>query len=71
MFTIRSKITGLEYAPNQCVFIKNQRQAVLYCLNGAVLRDMTIDRQDQKFVYVFTVEDTKELYRKWVLHELE
>lgn len=69
MFTIKSKVTGREYAPNQCVFIKNATQAALY-LKYATLLDLTVG-QDNKVCFVFSLDETRELYRKWNAYELK
>lgn len=71
MFTVKSKFTGIDYAPNKCVFIKNPLQAALYYIHGASLCDLTVDPQDKKWVFVFVQEGTHDLYRKWNAHELK
>lgn len=68
MFTIRSKITGIEYVPKECVYIKNPLQAALYLKHIPII-DITVG-QDNKMCFVFDMEESRDLYRKWNSHEL-
>lgn len=69
MFTIKSKVTGIEYVPKECVYIKNPQQAALYFRHIPIL-DITVG-QDNKMCFVFDLEESRELYRLWNAHELK
>lgn len=69
MFVIKSNITGKEYEPKACVFIKNVAQAGKYIKHNAELLDLTV-AYDGKLTFVFSLEGTKDLYEKWLENKL-
>lgn len=64
MFKIKSEITGKEYEPKDCVFIRNIAQASKYIKAKAELLDLTV-AYDDRLTFVFSQKDTYELYQKW------
>lgn len=65
-----SKVTGKSYMPENTVIILNVAQVAAYMRNGAPLLDIYVGRND-KLCFVFPKdESTKELFDKWVKHEL-
>lgn len=64
MFLIQSKVTGKEYEPKNCVFLRNTLQVSKYLQHGAELLDLTV-AYDGKITYVFSRDDTYELYQLW------
>lgn len=69
MFLIKSKITGKEYEPKKCVFIKNVLQVSKYIKHNAELLDITV-AYDGRLTFVFPQQETQELYKKWQNNEL-
>lgn len=65
-----SKITGKTYLPENTCIILNVVQVAAYIENGAELLDIFVGR-NRKLCFVFPKDDTtKELFDKWVKHEL-
>jgi len=65
-----SKITGKSYIPEDTCIILNVAQVAAYIDNGAVPLDIFVGR-DRKLCFVFQRDSmTKELFDKWVRHEL-
>jgi len=56
------------YDDEDTVLIKDPKQQRLYIKHGAKLAD--IFYSDDRVIYVFFKNATKELYRKWLAHEL-
>lgn len=65
---VYSKITGKTYNPNKMVRIVNIFQSQKYIDHGAEVYDIYISKN--MVVFVFSREDTKELYDLWCKHEL-
>jgi len=67
---IVSKITGKYYLPERCYIILNVAQVSAYLKNGAQLLDIYVGR-DEKLCFVFPKDNfTRDLFDKWVKHEL-
>jgi len=65
-----SSITGKYYMPEKCCIILNVAQVAAYLENGATLLDVYVGR-DKKLCFIFPKNDlTKQLFDKWVKHEL-
>lgn len=71
---VTSETTGLKYDPREMVRIVNQKQCALYMMHGASLYDIyaTNDYKTGEpiLVYLFSKNETGELYRKWNKREL-
>lgn len=57
------------YDVTKCVRIVNPRQCAMYMKHGVMPIDFYLGREDT-LVYVFVQEETKDVYTKWVNHEL-
>ena len=65
-----SKITGRTYIPEDTCIILNVAQVAAYLDNGAQLLDVYVGR-NRKLCFVFPKNDlVKDLFDKWVKHEL-
>lgn len=65
-----SKITGKTYYPEDTCIILNTVQVAAYMENGAPLLDVFVGR-NRKLCFVFPKNEmTKDLFDKWVKHEL-
>lgn len=65
-----SKITGKSYIPEDTCIILNVAQVAAYLDNGAPLLDVYVGR-NRKLCFVFPKNElTKDLFDKWVRHEL-
>ena len=65
-----SKITGKSYIPEDTCIILNVAQVAAYLDNGAPLFDVYVGR-NRKLCFVFPKNElTKDLFDKWVRHEL-
>lgn len=65
-----SNVTGKSYIPENSCIILNVAQVAAYLDNGAPLLDIYVGR-DRKLCFVFPKDEfTKELFDKWVKHEL-
>ena len=65
-----SKLTGKVYYPENSTIILNVVQVVAYLENGAELLDIYVGK-GKKLCFVFPRDEfTKELFNKWVKHEL-
>ena len=65
-----SKITGKSYITENTCIILNVAQVAAYMRNDAPLLDIYVGR-DNKLCFIFPKnEKTKELFDKWVKHEL-
>lgn len=65
-----SNVTGKSYVPEDSCIILNVTQVAAYLDNGAPLLDIYVGR-DRKLCFVFPKNDyTKQLFDKWVRHEL-
>lgn len=56
------------YNDEDTVLIKDPKQQRLYIKHGAKLADLFYS--DDRVIYVFFKNGTRELYRKWLAHEL-
>lgn len=65
-----SSVTGKSYLPENTCIILNVAQVAAYLKNGAPLLDIYVGRND-KLCFVFPKDkQVKELFDKWVKHEL-
>lgn len=65
-----SQLTGKSYIPEDTCIILNPIQVAAYMDNGARLLDIYVGRE-RKLCFVFPKNDfTKQLFDKWVNHEL-
>ena len=65
-----SSLTGKSYIPENTCIILNVAQVAAYLDNGASLLDVYVGR-DRKLCFVFPKNnETKQLFDKWVKHEL-
>lgn len=65
-----SKITGRSYHPEDTCIILNVAQVAAYLENDAPLLDVYVGR-NRKLCFVFPKDETtKNLFDKWVRHEL-
>ena len=55
---------------NNEVRIINYEQALKYIKNGAKPIRCEVSNQGDRIVFIFTVEETKDLFRKWRNYEL-
>jgi len=60
---VYSTVTGRTYEPTECLYITNYQQASAYMQHGAVLYDVLA--RERTLTFVFTKNDTRELYRRW------
>lgn len=71
---VKSDTTGREYYPSEVVRIINSKQCAAYLANGATLLDIYPSRDfntgDSILVYIFSRKETRELYDKWCLRQL-
>lgn len=66
---ITSNVTGLTYDGEGMVYIVNPIQSARYLKHNAVLYDI-FENQD-KVIFVFSRDDTMELYDLWCRRELK
>jgi len=67
---LTSNLTGNSYMPEETCIILNVAQVAAYLKNGALPLDIFVGRDD-KLCFVFPKNaKTKELFDKWVKHEL-
>lgn len=69
-----SKITGKKYNLFDCITIYNLNQSIAYISNGVFPVDIKIGRNKQDapiLVFYFVKDETKDVYERWVNHELE
>ena len=65
-----SSITGKSYMPENTYVILNVAQVAAYLDNGAPLLDIYVGR-NRKLCFVFPKDElVKDLFDKWVKHEL-
>lgn len=64
-----SEITGIQYNPTECVYIKNPVQTAKYLKHKLPLIDILVG-EDDKLVFVFNREFSREYYELWLKHEL-
>lgn len=71
---VSSNLTPITYRTNEVVRVVNDKQFKLYVKNGAYPVDVysSIDEKTGQgiIVYVFKRNDTCDLYKKWLNHEL-
>ena len=58
------------YESEDVVYCKDPKQQKLYLKQHAKLADVFYSEMDDRIVFVFWRENTKELYQKWKLHKL-
>ena len=58
------------YESEDVVYCKDPKQQKLYLKHHAKLADVFYSEMDDKIVFVFWRENTKELYQKWKHHKL-
>lgn len=72
---IKSNLGNFEYNSKDVVRIFNPKQRDLYLLNGIMPKDIYISiddkTEDKILVYIFSKEDTREAYKKWLSYELK
>jgi hypothetical protein len=66
---IVSEITGKQYNPSDCVYIKNPVQTARYLKHKLPLLDLIVS-DDDKLVFIFNRELSRESYELWLRHEL-
>lgn len=59
------------YESEDVVYCKDPKQQKLYLKHHAKLADIFYSEVDDRVVYVFWRNKTKELYKKWKIHELK
>lgn len=59
------------YESEDVVYCKDPKQQKLYLKHNAKLADIFYSGMDDRVVFVFWKNGTKELYKKWKNHELE
>lgn len=64
------RFTEERYDTKACVRIVNPKQCALYMKHGVYPIDFYAGGNNT-LVYVFVYEQTKELYEKWLSHELD
>lgn len=65
-----SRVTGKSYMPEDTCIILNVAQVAAYMRHGAPLLDVYVGR-DEKLCFIFPKDNqTRELFDKWVKHEL-
>ena len=71
----KSNLGDFSYNTNNVVRIKNPKQRDLYLMNGIMPKDIytSIDEKtDEKIlIYIFSKEDTRDVYEKWCNYELK
>lgn len=67
---ITSDITGSKYNPAECVYIKNPVQTARYLKHKLPLLDIIVG-DDDKLVFIFNRESSREYYELWLRHELD
>lgn len=65
-----SDITGKQYNPSECVYIKNPVQTARYIKHNLPLLDLLVS-DDDKLVFIFNREKSRECYELWLRHELK
>lgn len=72
--TIESNLHPRPYTPSEVCRIVNELQYKKYIKHGAypidIYPSVTMEGKDI-IVYIFLKEETKELYQRWVNHELD
>ncbi len=72
---IKSNLGDLTYNSKDVVRIFNPKQRDLYLMNGIMPKDIytSIDNKtDEKIlVYIFSKEETRDAYSKWLNYELK
>lgn len=63
-----SEVTGLTYSPDEMVYLVNPLQSARYLKHGAVLYD--IFESKDMLVFVFSRNDTRQMYQQWKHREL-
>lgn len=72
---IKSNLGDFTYNNKDVVRIFNPKQRDLYLINGIMPKDIYVSvdsNTDEKIlVYIFSKEDTREAYNKWLNYELK
>lgn len=66
---IVSEITGKTYNPSECVYIKNPVQTAKYLKHKLPLLDLIVS-DDDKLVFIFNRDMSRENYELWLRREL-
>ena len=53
------------------VYVVNFKQACAYIKNRILPVDLIYDENKMRLVFVFKIEDTKEVWAKWKKHEIK
>lgn len=67
---IVSDITGKQYNPAECVYIRNPVQAAKYLKYKLPLIDLVVS-DDDKLVFIFNRDESRPWYELWLKHELK
>ena len=72
---VKSNLGDITYDNKDVVRIFNPKQRDLYLMNGIMPKDIytSIDTKtdDKILVYIFSKEETREAYAKWLNYELK
>lgn len=72
---VKSNLGDFTYNNKEVVRIFNPKQRDLYLINGIMPKDIYVSvdsNTDEKIlVYIFSKEDTREAYNKWLNYELK
>ena len=66
---VQSSVTGKCYETDECVFIVNPLQVYKYLLNDLAPIDV-LPGEDNKIVFVYNRQESRDLYDKWCKREL-
>lgn len=70
MSEVTSEYRNKKYQTTGTVRLLNQKQAAFYWANGVEPLDIYLSRNfetgEPRIVYIFSREDTKELYEEWI-----
>ena len=66
---VQSLVTGKCYETTECVYIVNTLQVYKYLLNDLAPIDV-LPGEDNKIVFVYNRQESRDLYDKWCKREL-
>ena len=66
---VQSMVTGKCYETTECVYIVNTLQVYKYLLNDLAPIDV-LPGEDNKIVFVYNRQESRDLYDKWCKREL-
>ena len=61
----------INYRIDDVVLVKDMKQAKLYASKGCHLADVLFSKSENRFVFVFWKEETREYYKLWKKGELK